>query len=1062
MRLTEILNALFESGGGEIYIGETRLDGIVLDKDDGTLVASTIASNLDSSGLRVSIERQNPFVGSSTRLVATANVDFDTYEWSNEGSATFLSGITTGSTVYLTDSAESSNIVTLTATLNGESRQVQVPINFTTGFFSKLNVVGPSIIDDSDPVRYILDYDPTPDSVLWDITGGGALSNTGMSEAYVTADESGADITITVTASKTGYIDEVAEFAIAVDKCVLSGGSATVERPAIIYPENWEIDDQGTVRTSPFHGLNNPSTIEYQICEQGDGFINILVENAVSYAEYFSVDMSSLIDNSSYDIRIKHVDDLGNKSLWSDIVMFLVVGEEQKIDTRAIKDLFGDSSGVLLAPLNGDASDIDGATSTVPTDITYGTYGGVNPSYAYFNGSTSQIIVKDVGVKAGVTYSFWMRYHGKIFDDYAFLSNASQSWPYLHCEYNTTYNHKVYVSSSDCPNPDVGAPLDTFNHFALSVGESTVRLFINGVLVTQGAPINTLPASFNGEDIALGRDLCCTDERRWTNADFSQFRIFSREITDSEAKILYDEIKFSDSYSDTSAPSHYWAMNTQNPVDEVGDANIDTYFAELLPGGTYDNYLKFTSSTPAYGIAGPAYYDMSDGLSIVARANILSRTGSWTRIIDFGNSDEDGNIVVAYESRDTEYEMYIGFWEVGGGAHGGCFFDVPYVYGEWFTLSAVYTRFLGIRLWFNGIEIPPKEISLDAGVDFSGVRNVGYVAKSHWPDAPSDILIEELAIFEKPISEADIIDFNAKTERPFGGESKYALPCAAVDKPVLLNSEGSRIHLTKYFGERPFAYCEYQVFQDYDITYDTPVFEALTQQEEIVDIDKSIAKDTYKVRTRYYDIDSNKSQWSRPVIFNIYFIPNATIEFLLTDNKDYIGLTNVSQVGVPVVDMGYCQFGSADYFSFDRITFNSGTISFWVKFDDLAVDNGGLHTMIMGGDDTDNRSYIWYNVSNSQIRITDAAEGKILYSNTFTANTTDWYNIIITMDSLESKIYIDMMDIGTGSVGDVLIDNLGTAYAGSTYDFIGGIKGFRKFDSVLTHDERLAVFQEYD
>ncbi len=503
--------------------------------------------------------------------------------------------------------------------------------------------------------------------------------------------------------------------------------------------------------------------------------------------------------------------------------------------------------------------------------------------------------------------------------------------------------------------------------------------------------------------------------------------------------------------------AHYWATNRQNPTDEVGSMNASTHFCEITYGGYYDNITMFNRGTAYINLVGPQDIDYSlysVPYTWAIRLNITEIENSSIFTIgsaEYGSFTLGSNLSGAIYINASDDGA---FWSVGATSDSDTIGTGDYMIFLSRDTSGTYrihvNEVLVVEYLYTGtILLNNDDIKL--GAHYSFINDKGLFGG-----------IEEIGMWDYVLSAQDMVDWIAKTERPFGGEVKYALPCAAIDKPVILSNKARRIYCTDYFGEKEFNWIEYQVFNRFDITYTTPILEELLTTQNVALIQKGIDSKDYKVRVRYYDIDNNKSMWSRPIIFNVYFIPPSTHSFLLTENKDSIGLTGVTQYGTPEVASGYCQFASSDYFSFDRLTFDSGSISFWVKFDDLDTNNGGAHTMIMGGNDTDNKSYIWYNVSNNQIRITDEGQAQVLYSNTFNGVVDQWYNIIITMDQYESNIYIDMMDMGSGESIPVLLDNLGTAYLGGVYDFIGGIKGFRKFENVLTHDERLDVFQEYD
>lgn len=1041
MRLTDIVKALFESNGDEIFIGETKLEGIVLDKEDGTLIGSTIVSNIDSSGLRISAEKSNPFISSTTRLVATANMEFDSYSWEvTSGTATFVNGISTGNTVYITDNVASNNIVTLTAISGENEKMVQTTVNFITGFFSGVKIIGVNLIDSSDPVRYILNSDPEPDSVSWSISGGGSLSNgQNQMEKYVTADETGDDINIVATLHKTGYNDEEVTFAIAVDKCVLSGGSATVERPVIRQENGWTIDSQGSVLISPFHGINSASLVRYQIDNVGGYFTPPLADNQVSYAERFSIDINSL-QEGTYSIRVKSIDNLGNESLWSDSISFIIDLSQEVLRPSSFDLLFQEFA------LGSNARN----SLVRAGDGTW--HGNMNHAdgWAVFDGS-SYISLSMLETVLPITFSMTI----ETTDTNA--GNGQWNVPqFIGCATDGASSNDFGVgTTSGNLNVFSGVGEEAYhntNHFIADgnphdimvvYGYSKISVHCDGALIVEYSKPN---GGALVRDVYIAKQL--PEGGIYYNGKIKNMRMFKGELTidDFNEIIAYDN---NTTYSYLDNISHYWAMNTQNPKDIIGGMNGVSHFCELINGVGFDVSLLLNGN--AY-IENPPFSNSYSSYTVSASFMVEGSTNSDGVVLGINNENGVGNILLVI---------------INGLTLNILSYNNQYDYGsnyESYTIepNIEYTVIVaGKRVFVNGALIytlsGQNPISagdrISFGMEYDDNLSIGNYFKGY---------IYEAAIFPFILSDDDVFAWTSKSKRPVGGEKQYALPCAAVDKPVILNNSGSRIHLTKYFGAKPFNKTEYQIFNDYELTYDTPLFQTLTTEKEILNIDKSISRNTYKVRVRYYDIDNNTSQWSRPALMNIYFIPDADIEFMLTEDKDSTGLTNVSQVGTPTIENGGCHFDSLEYFSFDRVTFDSGALSFWVKFDNFDTTNGGLHTMIAGGNNTDNKSYIWYSVSNSQIRIVDANEAEVLYSNTFSPSTGEWHNIIIEIDNVESRIYIDTTFMGTGTSESVLIDNLGAGYIGDSYDFLGSIRGFRKFPNVLTEDERIAIYQEFD
>lgn len=1051
MRLTDIVKSLFDSNGGEIYIGETRLDGIILDKDNDTLTASTIASNLDSSGLRISVEKNTPFIGGSTRLVATAKIEFDSYRWEIDGTASFVGDISTGSMVYIEDQVLSNNIITLIATKGTDERRVQVPIDFIQGFFSDVRISGVSAIDTTDPVRYVLISDTTPDSIVWSVIGDAIISTNG-SECFVIVGESGEDINLSVSITKTGFNDEIVNLPINVSKCEIASGSEVVERPYIIGADSWDIGEQGDVSISDFKGQNISSSVLYEIGDDSEIMGIPIVEGEVTFNSTIAVDISTLLNDTKYIIRIRYKDNLGNLSKWSDASRFsMPVTIEPK---KSVDDLLYRLSHHYIFDTT---SPIDRASSvnTVSSNVAVVTEGDEGQDVVDITATGAYASASVGPVNTNATIHMKVKFINStdsrmdIFSWGASGETVSTNYNEWKADYHSATQRKItYFTETGAgingSSRDFSTYIDVDKWVTLTFvfQDSNVKIYLDG--------IKTYDGSFDKSDTTvqtmfIGNGYTGTYTGRLL---VEEFCIWKGRILNDEEVLRWSTTKVLDRYSDSvyKGITNYWAMNTQNPLDLVGSNNMTGIYGELIPGGYFDNEIQFNGSTALYTI--DDVWSGNDKFTLSATVTPNDITNVDSCIVYSGTGPNEFGLFMTNDKYSVQYR--------------GDKYDLT-------PLAAVGERVVftisvsnaSASVYMNTILV--QTINMSAGLivnDTTFIRLGGYDGNGRKFNGK----IEEVAFWDGyALTYSDIQRWATKTERPFNIVQKYSLPCEAIDKPVILSDIGSRIKMTRYLGDNPYAYTEYQIFNDYELKFsNAPLLRELLTDGKEVKIANSIASNTYKVRARYIDVAANKSLWSRPHIMNIYFIPVSVVDFLLVDSKDSVGLTNVTQTGLPEVANGYCQFDGGEYFSFDRVTFDSGAISFWVKFDDLDPGSGGLHTMIMGGDNGTNKSYLWFNVSNNQIRLVDEFESELLYSSTFSTPVGEWHHIVVTMDQYESKIYIDMMEIGTGLSAPFLIDNLGAGYIGGTYDFKGGLKGFRKFDTLITHDERLDLFQEYD
>lgn len=864
MRLTEILNALFESNGEEIFIGETKLDGIIIDREGDGIVATTVASEIDAANLRITYDTNNPIVGSSARLVATAKIEFDSYEWSIDGTASFVGGVNTGPMVYITDSELSNNIITLTATAGEITKIVQMPLNFVNGFFGSAEIIGINTIDYTDPVKYSISSTPMPDAVSWSIEGDAIVSSGGsIYETFVTIGESGEDVELVATISKEGFVDKTIRKPIAVAKCEIASGGATVERPVIMMDDGWEIDKQGLVKVSNFHGINNPSLIEYQIDEAGGIFDSPILSNQVEYSSEFSIDTTQLLDGNVYLIRVKFIDDIGNESKWSDTVQFS--------SHTGIEYIDGIDEKVRM-PLDG--SSIDEISETdIPWRGSPAFFSTIFGKSAHFDGSNA-LDFSGTDLSDIKCISMFVRWDGvRGVDNWAtFIGSKSIN--------ETSNNIKLAVyqgklvtwqEPGDQQTIYDGVEKNVWMHVAVKEVDSGIyNYYINGELAAENLSDNnaTLDIYFIGSDNENG------DIGESFTGEISKLRLIRNDVDDDTIRRIF----LNDKPDITRTVSHYWAMNTQNPKDLVGTSDFVTNYCAVVNGGTYDNFLRFNGSTSKIT---NAYSILPGANTFAARVRFNSLSSDYPFILGQNTVFEfgiDHNQLVAYTGNGSSWndEVESGFY-----VQTGVMYDI-----------VVATRPGLIKMYVDGVLVYTKNDPGITGTN-SGFMGVGKRDDNSWDFLNGEI--EEIAIWEGMfLSDRDIVEWHNKEDRPFGGEKLKAVPCAAIDRPVILNNEGPNIQATKYYGINDFNKTEYQLFRDVELEYANPVFQELVYVSEDIPISTTVEDDTYKVRVRYKDISNNVSPWSRIKFFNFIkstydildiFGDNSSV-FLLNLNGD--------------------------------------------------------------------------------------------------------------------------------------------------------------------------------
>ena len=221
--------------------------------------------------------------------------------------------------------------------------------------------------------------------------------------------------------------------------------------------------------------------------------------------------------------------------------------------TPMVFDPFGDGSSEALWKLDGNGADDGGAYNGVvygsPTWSTgAGTKSGQCMDLSSNNtlSTAKRMQISGLGFKKNMALSFWMYYYGSTFNDHGFFGfNSGQGSNgflfHFHAGSNEFYIYHNsgggYFSNTTVSNPQ------SWNHFCLTYDNNqTLRLYLNGNEVGNGAQAYLTATSFNGQEIAVGRDMCCEDDMRYTNGAFDQVRWFNRALDAGEVSKLYGEI----------------------------------------------------------------------------------------------------------------------------------------------------------------------------------------------------------------------------------------------------------------------------------------------------------------------------------------------------------------------------------------------------------------------------------------------------------------------------------------------------------------------------------------
>ena len=201
-------------------------------------------------------------------------------------------------------------------------------------------------------------------------------------------------------------------------------------------------------------------------------------------------------------------------------------------------DPFGDSSGVALYQLNGNANDVSGNYNGTASNVTYGT--GVFGQAGVFNGSTSQISFNNTGFPSTtMTVSAWIK------PSSTFLANGISgivAWG------DTTVGERrslVYYAGRQIGYSGAFAsgnftgttvlPTEQWSHIAFTLTGGIVTLYINGAFEGSGTvAVN----AYSSTTAYIGTTEAPNEH---FNGSIDQVRIFNTALTPLEVEALYIE-----------------------------------------------------------------------------------------------------------------------------------------------------------------------------------------------------------------------------------------------------------------------------------------------------------------------------------------------------------------------------------------------------------------------------------------------------------------------------------------------------------------------------------------
>ena len=293
-------------------------------------------------------------------------------------------------------------------------------------------------------------------------------------------------------------------------------------------------------------------------------------------------------------------------------------------------DPFGDSSGLALYQLNGNATDVSTNYNGNFIDPDYGT--GVFGQAGVFNGTSSNVSCVDlpdslaeaIGVN-DFTFSLWI-------NPTAFTYNGNGTIPIsfvkpltAYLQFNSNGNISFYRLGSSGYGITSNISLTTNSWYHIVAQQSSTdggRLYINGNLVGQDSDNGNLIAGGNYQSI-IGGYVNFTYANFWFQGSIDQTRIFNRTLTSLEVEALYtEELCICDGTVDT--------------LDILGDGScIATYQLDGNANDLSGNYSGQATDV-SYGVGEFDLAGVFNGST--SRINIISPISNSTDTTDFSVS----------------------------------------------------------------------------------------------------------------------------------------------------------------------------------------------------------------------------------------------------------------------------------------------------------------------------------------------------------------------------------------------------------------------------------------
>ena len=194
----------------------------------------------------------------------------------------------------------------------------------------------------------------------------------------------------------------------------------------------------------------------------------------------------------------------------------------------------------------------------------------------------------------------------------------------------------------------------------------------------------------------------------------------------------------------------YWKFDETGGItasDSIGDNDGELKQGPTWTTGQVNGSLSF-DGTDDYVDLPDGFSDFADGLTIALWA-YPTNTGNWAKFIDFGNGPASDNIVLARNLTSTTltFEVYTNATS-SGQINAASAIEV----NKWQHFVVTLDTSGNAIIYKNGIEVASGSTALPKSV----TRTCNYIGKSNWPNAYYQGRMDELVVFNRNLSPAEV------------------------------------------------------------------------------------------------------------------------------------------------------------------------------------------------------------------------------------------------------------------------------------------------------------------